>query len=233
MSEGPEISLRERIRINLVSAMEKANINQVQLGEKLGVSKGTVNNWTRGNNSPDVDMVPRICKILGITIASLYAPTKFEKPDDLPRQVPDRKCSKEAFQIAQDYDVLDAHGKKMVRMVTDEEKARCIALKAKRERARSQTEEASEIGAESALYYFPTYDSPMSAGTGLLAGQEYPKLTPLVKEPPRGASYIAPVSGDSMEPTYSDGDLLFIHATPEIEVGQVGVFLLQGQQRVQ
>ena len=51
------ISLRERIRINLISAMSAANINQVQLAERLGIKKGTVNNWVRGNNSPDVDMV--------------------------------------------------------------------------------------------------------------------------------------------------------------------------------
>ena len=63
-----EISLRERIRLNLVSFMGAADINQVQLAEKLGVSKGTVNNWVRGNNSPDVDMVPKICKVLDVSI---------------------------------------------------------------------------------------------------------------------------------------------------------------------
>ena len=57
METGRTISLRERIRINLVTAMENAGINQVQLADKLNISKGTVNNWTRGNNSPDVDMV--------------------------------------------------------------------------------------------------------------------------------------------------------------------------------
>ncbi len=64
------------------------------------------------------------------------------------------------------------------------------------------------------------------------AGQEAPEEQYLVKAPPRGTSYIAPVRGDSMEPTYSDGDLLFIRATPEIEAGQVGVFLMGGQQWV-
>lgn len=78
MGGTSEISLRERIRLNLLSSMEQANINQVQLAEKLGISKGTVNNWARGNNSPDVDMVPKICKVLGISVLDLYSPTKFE-----------------------------------------------------------------------------------------------------------------------------------------------------------
>ena len=81
METGRTISLRERIRINLVTAMEKAGINQVQLAEKLNISKGTVHNWTRGNNSPDVDMVPRICDVLGISVLDLYSPTEFENPE--------------------------------------------------------------------------------------------------------------------------------------------------------
>ena len=68
-----DISLRERIRLNLVAAMEKAGINQVQLAKKLGISKGTVNNWIRGNNSPDVDIVPDICSVLEISIIELFS----------------------------------------------------------------------------------------------------------------------------------------------------------------
>lgn len=81
MEKSRAISLRERIRLNLVAAMENAGINQVQLADKLNISKGTVNNWTRGNNSPDVDMVPRICDVLGISVLSLYSPTELESPE--------------------------------------------------------------------------------------------------------------------------------------------------------
>jgi len=59
--------------------MKLAGLNQVQLAEHLGISKGTVNNWTRGNNSPDVDIVPQICDVLGISIVDLYSPAEIEK----------------------------------------------------------------------------------------------------------------------------------------------------------
>ncbi len=68
-----DISLRERIRLNLVAAMERAGINQVQLAKKLGISKCTVNNWISGNNSPDVDIVPDVCSVLGISIIELFS----------------------------------------------------------------------------------------------------------------------------------------------------------------
>ena len=123
MGEMHEISLRERIRLNLLSAMERADINQVQLAEKLGISKGTVNNWARGNNSPDVDMVPKICKVLGISILDLYSPTRYEPQEYVKKEA--TLYSSEAEKLAQDYDGLDEHGKRIVRLVADEEKARC------------------------------------------------------------------------------------------------------------
>lgn len=130
MGETHGISLRERIRLNLLSAMEQAAINQVQLAEKLGISKGTVNNWARGNNSPDVDMVPKICKVLEISISDLYSPTKFEPQEYVKKEAP--LYSSEALKLAQDYDCLDSHGKRIVRLVTDEERARCEELAADR-----------------------------------------------------------------------------------------------------
>ena len=69
----------------------------------------------------------------------------------------------------------------------------------------------------------------MSAGTGQEAGQEYPEDFLLKKRPPRGTSFIARVSGNSMEPTYHNGDLVFIHATVDIRPSQTGAFLMDGQ----
>jgi len=70
----------------------------------------------------------------------------------------------------------------------------------------------------------------MSAGTGQEAGQEFPKDRELVKAPPRGTSYISHVNGESMEPTYHNGDMVFVHACEEIPIGRIGVFLMDGKQ---
>lgn len=125
--------------------------------------------------------------------------------------------------LAADYDGLDAHGRRVVRLVTDEEKARCA------EAARgSPAREPDET-----IYYITSwFEHPMSAGTGQPAGDKQPENLRLIKEPPRGTSYVAPISGDSMEPTYHNGDKLFIHACEKIEPGQIGVFYMDGQQWV-
>lgn len=219
MSAIPEISLRERIRINLVSAMEEAGLTQVQFAEKLGISKGTVNNWVRGNNSPDVDMVPKICNVLNIPVLFLYSPTKLEPIEKSKKSPP---CSGEAMKLAKDYDGMDRHGQEIVRLVADKELERL--------RTEPAVKPAAPEESKVVRFSIPGFSLPMSAGTGEEAGQEYPENYTLVKEPPRGTSYIARVSGHSMEPTFNDGDLLFVHACDEIPVGEIGAFFMDGQQ---
>lgn len=135
----------------------------------------------------------------------------------------------------QKYRLLDPYGKEAVDGVLDVESRRCEEARAAALRKeRGQMEAAQEIPDKiiQLRYKVPGYSVPMSAGTGQEAGQEYPEGYILVKEQPRGTSYIATVSGDSMEPTYHDGDKLFIRACEEIEIGQIGVFLMDGQQWV-
>ena len=106
-----------------------------------------------------------------------------------------------------------------------------VAQKAAIEKQRERMEAAGEITPE-VVFICPGFSSPMSAGTGQQAVEEYPENYRLTKEPPRGTSYIAPVSGSSMEPTYHDGEKLFIHSCTEIRRGQIGVFFMDGQQWV-
>ena len=214
MEESQTISLRERIRINLVTSMKKAGLTQVSLADKLCISKGTVNNWIRGNNSPDVDMVPRICAALGITISSLYAPTDLE-----PIEYNDIKVdfSNEALQIAKDFDSLDRYGKTMLRVVLSEEKKRI------------QECHSTVQNNPQKIVPLRLSEQPAAAGTGTYLGPEcfetiYVKEDELVRQ----AAYAVPVTGDSMEPTYYDGDILLV-SSESPEIGDIGIFTLDGQ----
>ena len=107
--------------------------------------------------------------------------------------------------------------------MADIEKSRCAEA--------AQTPPARKPN-ETVYYIMSWFYHPMSAGTGELAGDDQPENLRLIKEPPRGTSYVAPINGDSMEPTYHDGDKLFIHACQEIEPRQIGVFYMDGKQWV-
>lgn len=43
------------------------NLNQVELGEKLGVSKQSVSNWENDNIQPSIDMLIKIAKFFHVS----------------------------------------------------------------------------------------------------------------------------------------------------------------------
>ncbi|MCI8652623.1 MAG: LexA family transcriptional regulator [Angelakisella sp.] len=220
MKVDNQISFRERIRLNLVAAMRAAEISQVQLAEKLGISKGTVNNWTRGNNSPDVDMVPQICEVLGIPIIDFYS-NGYESSSGLRQKTP--PISDEAMKLAKDYDDLDHWGQKQVRSTADIEAARVAD-----ERRRGRQGEAIKNN----VTYIPFQCSvqPASAGTGTYLGPEAFEIIHVRENDlTRRAAFGVPVQGDSMEPRYHNGDILIVEGAEEIEPGEIGIFTVDGE----
>lgn len=216
--------LRETIRSNLERYISASGYTQKEIAEKLGVSKSSITNWVKGKNSPDVELVVPICKLLNITIREFYG-----EPDAI-QKLPSLSTDEQAH--IKKYRLLDPYGKEAVDSVLDVEHRRCEAARAEALRKERQQMEAGElIDFEKVIRFsVPGYTMPMSAGAGQEAGQEYPENYTLVKEPPRGTSFIARVSGVSMEPTYRNGELVFVHSCEEIPVGRVGVFLMDGQQ---
>ena len=74
------------------------------------------------------------------------------------------------------------------------------------------------------------YSLPVSAGTGvylddcdrdMLEVEE----TPLTTQ----ANFALRVSGDSMEPVYHDGDMVLIESQPSVNVGDIGIFILNNE----
>lgn len=219
MASENEISLRERIRLNLLDGMKNAGLNQVQLAEKLGISKATVNNWTRGNNSPDVDMVPQICKALGIAILDLYSPRENE-PIELhsEKRISSSNLSEEAQQVAQDYSQLDQPGKNVVRVVIQEEGKRVKAEKEKRQVPAFEPQTVRRI---------PLYFTPAAAGmTSPAEGQDY-EMIEVGKDVPWNADFAVKIDGESMEPYIRDGSTVYVNREP-LENGDVGIFYVDG-----
>ena len=73
------------------------------------------------------------------------------------------------------------------------------------------------------------YEIPASAGTGMLITDDIPyeiKQVDLTIAPQaRKADFALYVRGDSMEPVYYDGDIVFIKEQPYIDNGQIGIFI--------
>lgn len=87
------------------------------IAEKLSLTPASISRYSNGLMAPKIPTVYMIAAIFRVNPVWLmgYDAPKYEEGD---------KLSDAALEIAKDYDALDAHGKKMVRMVTDEEKER-------------------------------------------------------------------------------------------------------------
>ena len=72
-------------------------------------------------------------------------------------------------------------------------------------------------------------EQAFSAGHGVYLGPEaFDTINVMDNELTRRATFCGPVSGDSMEPKYHNGDILLVNADEEVEVGDIGIFTLDG-----
>lgn len=200
---------------NLINS-RKTNVNEVATA--TGISPQTIYSIIKRDSlKANIEDLAKIAHYLGADLNYFY--NEYENFTPTFPQITD-----EEMDHISKYRALDDHGQQMIRLVADEELRR-MELEAK-----AQQDNQGAEAEDTMVYVTQYYRRPMSAGTGQEAGDDAPESLHLKKEPPPGTSYVAPISGDSMEPTYHDGDHLFIHYQEEIYPGQIGVFFMDGQQ---
>ena len=113
--------------------------------------------------------------------------------------------------INKKYRTLDGYGKKAVDSVLDVEYERC-------------TTEPEQSTIEIQLCTLP-----VSAGTGEFLSDEMSKIITIPDTPlNRSADFIVEVSGDSMLPEYKNEDYLLVHKQETVEMGEIGIFVVNG-----
>lgn len=74
----------------------------------------------------------------------------------------------------------------------------------------------------------PLYSLAVSAGTGqFLDGEDY-EMVEVGAEVPEGAHFGVRVAGDSMEPRYHDGQVVWVRQQRSLMTGEIGIFLYDG-----
>ena len=76
----------------------------------------------------------------------------------------------------------------------------------------------------------PFYPSAASAGNGSYLLDDEPKMIDLPDTPlARQSTIVVRVSGDSMEPDYLDGNMVLVQTDTDLNIGDVGIFILDGE----
>lgn len=192
-------TLGERIRF----AREQKGLLQSDLAKLINVkSSGVISNWEKDLNKPDAEKIVRLCSVLDVSAS--YLLDYYGKPDI--------EFSSSEINHVKKYRVLDDYGKELVDLVLEKEHDRCIA----------------SINEKPAALRIYTYMQKIAAAGNGFYFDDIPTETIEAPCMP-GADFIIGVSGDSMEPTYIDGDLVYVEKRQIIHSGEIGIFMIHNE----
>lgn len=199
------MSFASRLR----KAREERGLTQQAVADLLGISKSTYSGYETGKREPDVFKIKALSEVLSISADVLIGSNVIPISQTL---------SNEEHEHIKKYRVLDTHGKKVVDHVLNDEYDRMTHIESREEKGH--------------ITYISLYDLAASAGTGEPLGDTYytTKIQIPTEQVPEDAHCCLRVNGNSMEPAYKDGDIVFVQRQDEsVRVGEIGVFSLNGE----
>ena len=131
--------------------------------------------------------------------------------------------------IVEKYRSLDPYGQETVSYILDREVKRVSELAKLKEKLPHILIESPEK--QSPVRYISYHQRTASAGNGQVVFEDMPVDRIKIPDIPKykRVSYAIGVNGHSMEPLYSDGDILLIEPTCQIEIGEIGIFIVDGE----
>ena len=216
------------MRLYIKEAREQAGYSQKELAEMVGVAPNTFHGYESGKHDPKSDLLLKIANACGVSVDFLLGKTTCNNrfthslenariaqmiSEDIKKAT---SVSDAAMQLAKDYETLDAHGKATVRVVMGEELNRMEEL-----------ENLANLEPENEPKIINLFDNPSAAGLALDDTGQGCQPYELKDNDPQGASYAVRVQGDSMEPYFQDGSIVFINHD-QMRDGDIGIFCVDG-----
>ena len=210
-------------------------ITNDRLSEMTGIPLGTLSKLLAGiSDSPKLANVVAIANALGTSLDYLVSGVEQNH----------HNYTLDADEIAliEDYRSLDRYGRELTKLVAQKECERIRRTEEMEEVFQSTglgsvkksakilspvfDAPVSAIGAKRSVLL---YDLPVSAGPGVYLDDSTAEEIHIPDNEKTGsADFALRIRGNSMEPKYHDGDVLLIEDTDSVEVGELGIFILDG-----
>ena len=187
------------------------NITQDDLAKNLGLNKSTIQRYETGKiKAVKLPVIEAMARMLHVNPAWLIGKSEEETPSYSVH------LDSKSQELLNNYNKLNDLGQHEVRKRASELTEIPRYLK---------DEPESKI----ITLDMDSFEMPASAGTGMFLSDEYKEVIQ-VKDcyEARTADFVIPIAGDSMEPLYSDGDRVFVKSMPMVEVGEIGIFVING-----
>ena len=225
-------------RIKKIKSERK--ITNDKLSDLTGIPLGTLSKILAGiSDSPKLSNMVLIADALGCTLDYIVSGT--------PENTNNYTLSEDEIAFIEDYRQLDGHGRELVAMVAHKELDRVGMISEQKVSAapRQRTAEkapssarilpvlngsaASGKSSDFARRTVLLYDLPVSAGPGVYLDDSIAEEISIPKNDKTASTNFAlRISGNSMEPKYHDGDILLVEDTDSVEIGELGIFVLDG-----
>ena len=199
------MDLKKYIGNQIKTFRKSAGFTQDELAKRLNTTKQTISRYEKGDRKANQDMLFELCDIFGVSIDDFFPSQNetLQSPTTSPIQTI--------------YDQLAPPRQGKVLTYAERQ------LDEQRNEENSKKNEVSEV---IQLYSYDYYDHPASAGTGQYLNDVRVERIELPVDV--DADFVIPIKGDSMEPDYHDGDLVFIQTSVELNDGVIGVFNYNG-----
>lgn len=188
----------------LIDVCNANNVSISSLLDKFATSRSAITAWKKGNISTDV--LASIANELDVSLD--YLLTGKEKSS------PTETLTADEQELLTYYNKLDAFQKGQLL-------ERAIVLS---ESAKTPLEQRKNT------IFIEYYSLPASAGTGVYLDNCDKEMIEVEESSETSeANFALKVSGNSMEPRFHDGDLVLIKSQPSVELGDIGIFIINDE----
>ena len=207
-------------------------ITNDRLSELTGIPLGTLSKILAGiSDSPKLVNIIAIADALECSVDYLVSGE--------PKNTNNYTLEADEITLIERYRALDGFGQELVRMIVDKEGERVgaygspeVSVPTKKRSGGAKILPAigsaptqTRVGKRSLLLY----DLPVSAGPGVYLDDAIAESISVPdNEKTQIADYALRISGNSMEPKYHDGDILLVEHSDGVEIGELGIFILDG-----
>ncbi|MDK7308210.1 S24 family peptidase [Streptococcus oralis] len=203
-----KVENKEIFANNLSFYMKQKGVDRNTLCADLDLKYTTVRDWLKGITYPRIGKIELLANYFNINKSDLIE-------NKISTAQPSDSLLEEITNTARK---LNTDNKKIVLRTSEE------LLESQKNEEETKINEVSEV---IQLYSYDYYDHAASAGTGQYLNDVRVEQIELPVD--IDADFVIPIKGDSMEPDYHDGDLVFIQTSVELNDGVIGVFNYNGE----
>lgn len=197
--------------------MTVKEISEILINKGYKASESTIYSWENENSQPTPGAFLVMCGAYGVkNVLNTFGYNGYNNDGSI-------KLNIKEIELIESYRILDDSGKKHINYELNRELERTTQVK---ESADTIAHLQQRLAIRSIPpHFYAYYGRIAAAGTSV----EFSDIAAGVRAYPeneinKGADYVIGVNGDSMEPEYSDGDIVYVKKTEHLNVGDIGIF---------